>query len=131
MTKPILEILVPISLGELIDKITILQIKSRHLQGTAKVNVENELKALEKILKRHEIDINEELVKELIKVNEELWKIEDDIRELERRKVFDQNFINLARSVYVTNDQRAVIKKRINIIYGSALIEEKSYQSYQ
>ena len=125
-----MEILAPISLGELIDKITILQIKTRHLQGKAKRNSINELEKLKNILESLNIIIDQKLTEQLLKVNEELWKIEDDIREEERKKEFRQNFIELARKVYIKNDLRAAIKKEINIKYGSTLIEEKSYKNY-
>lgn len=123
-------ILAPISLGELIDKITILQIKSDHLKGNALVNVRNELLALDKILKSLGLHVNPELIQCLKEVNRELWQIEDAIRHQEKNKRFDESFVNLARSVYQTNDRRAAIKKEINISYGSAFIEEKSYQNY-
>ena len=130
MTKPIMEILAPISLGELIDKITILQIKTRQLQGKARRNSMNELEELQKILGSLNIIIDQKLTEQLLKVNEELWEIEDDIREEERKKEFRQNFIELARNVYIKNDLRAAIKKEINIKYGSKLMEEKSYKNY-
>lgn len=130
MTKPIMEILAPISLGELIDKITILQIKTRNLQGKARRNSMTELEGLENILGSLTIIIDQKLTEQLLKVNEELWEIEDDIREEERKKEFRQNFIELARKVYIKNDLRAAIKKEINIKYGSTLIEEKSYKNY-
>jgi len=123
-------ILAPISLGELIDKITILQIKSDYLKGTALVNVRNELLALDKILKSLGLQVNPELIQCLKEVNHKLWQIEDAIRYQEKNKRFDESFVNLARSVYRTNDRRAAIKKEINISYGSAFIEEKSYQNY-
>ena len=123
-------ILAPISLGELIDKITILQIKTQHLQGTALENVKKELKVLEATLNNLGFNIDATLIQCLKKVNEDLWHIEDDIREQERIQSFDENFIRLARSVYQHNDQRAAIKKKINTTYGSAYVEEKSYQQY-
>ena len=123
-------ILAPISLGELIDKITILQIKSDYLKGTALVNVRNELLALDKILKSLGLQVNPELIQCLKEVNHKLWQIEDAIRYQEKNKRFDESFVNLARSVYRTNDRRAAIKKEIKISYGSAFIEEKSYQNY-
>ena len=125
-----MEILAPISLGELIDKITILQIKTRQLQGKARRNSMNELEELQKILGSLNIIIDQKLTEQLLKVNEELWEIEDDIREEERKKEFRQNFIELARNVYIKNDLRAAIKKEINIKYGSKLMEEKSYKNY-
>ena len=128
--KPIQDILAPISLGELIDKITILQIKTQHLQGTALANVNRELEALESSLNKLHINIDPTLIQRLKEINQDLWQIEDDIREQERKKNFGKTFIYLARSVYQKNDHRAATKKEINTSYGSALVEEKSYQQY-
>ena len=128
--EPIQNIQVPISLGELIDKITILQIKTQHLQGTALGNVKKELEALEITLKGLNLDIDNTLIQRLKEVNQDLWHIEDDIREQERQKNFGDIFIQLARSVYHQNDQRSAIKKEINTSYGSAFTEEKSYRPY-
>ena len=127
---PVQDILAPISLGELIDKITILQIKTQHLQGTALENVKKELQALENTLNNLQLNIKPTLIRGLKEVNQDLWKIEDDIREQERQKSFDDTFIHLARSVYQQNDRRAAIKKEINTTYDSALVEEKSYKQY-
>lgn len=123
-------ILAPISLGELIDKITILQIKEQHLQGSALKNTKKELNALETTLKHLQLNIDCALIQRLKEVNQELWQIEDDIRDQESSKNFTETFIRLARSVYQQNDRRAAIKREINIAYGSPLMEEKSYQSY-
>jgi hypothetical protein len=127
------DILVPISPGELIDKITILQIKSARMTDAAKVaNVRAELTALEKTWRESAfaaIDIDEEWAA-LKRINEKLWVVEDDLREKERQKKFDQEFIELARAVYFTNDERAAVKRQINVKLGSKLIEEKSYASY-
>jgi hypothetical protein len=123
-------ILAPISLGELIDKITILQIKTQHLQGNSLENVKKELAALETTLNNLTLNLEPKLIQNLKEVNEVLWKIEDDIRDQERQKAFGETFIHLARSVYQQNDQRAAIKKEINTTYGSAFVEEKSYQEY-
>lgn len=123
-------ILVPVSLGELIDKITILEIKKQHLKGNALENVCNELYALTKTLESLKVSIDNTLIQRLKKVNQNLWRIEDSIRDHERAKSFGESFILLARSVYQMNDQRATIKKEINITYGSAFIEEKSYSKY-
>ena len=128
--KQIQDILAPISLGELIDKITILQIKTQHLQGTALDNVKKELEALATTLNNLQLNIDPTLIQRLQEVNQDLWQIEDDIRDQERQKSFDENFIELARSVYQQNDHRAAIKKEINTTYGSALVEEKAYQDY-
>ncbi len=128
--KPIQDILAPISLGELIDKITILQIKTQHLQDTALRNVKKELEALETTLNELQLNIDPTLIQRLKEVNQDLWQIEDDIRNQESQKNFDETFIHLARSVYQQNDCRAAIKKEINTTYGSTFIEEKSYQQY-
>ena len=128
MTIP--NIQAPISLGELIDKITILQIKTQHLQGNALENVKKELDALVAILNNLHLNIDPTFIERLKEVNQNLWQIEDDIRDQERQKSFTETFIELARSVYQQNDQRAAIKKEINTTYGSAFVEEKSYQQY-
>ena len=123
-------ILAQISLGELIDKITILQIKSLNFQGLSLQNVKTELAALETTLNNLGLDIEPKLIKNLKDVNQSLWNIEDEIRDQERKKVFDDTFILLARSVYQNNDLRAAIKKEINVTYNSDFVEEKSYQEY-
>ena len=128
--KPIQDILAPISLGELIDKITILQIKTQHLEGTALENVKKELEALETTLSDIQLNLDPTLIQRLKEVNQDLWQIEDDIRDQERQKSFGETFIRLARSVYQQNDRRSAIKKEINTTYGSTFVEEKSYQQY-
>ena len=128
--KPLAEIQASISLGELIDKITILQIKTQHLQGTSLENVQKELTALQGTLNALDLQVDPALVQRLKEVNAALWQIEDDIRDKEREKDFGEGFIQLARSVYQQNDRRAAIKKEINTTYGSAFVEEKSYQDY-
>lgn len=124
---------VELSYGEMLDKITILQIKSERMTDAAKVaNVTKELNLLTGLWKSDEkssVDIKEEIAS-LKKINEVLWEIEDNIRDKERAKEFDEKFIELARAVYVTNDQRAEIKRIINSKLGSELIEEKSYTDY-
>ena len=127
---PTQEILAPISLGELIDKITILQIKINHLKGPALENTQAELNALDQTFNNLQINIDTSLIQRLKDVNQKLWSIEDEIRDQERQNSFGEIFINLARSVYIQNDQRAAIKKEINTLYGSKLVEEKSYQKY-
>ena len=127
------EILVPVSFGELLDKIAILQIKSERMGDPAKLaNVRNELEALEKTWLAHPAAGNDiaELRARLRAVNERLWEIEDDIRLKEKAQAFDAGFVKLARSVYFENDIRARIKKDINLALGSAYVEEKSYQDY-
>ncbi|MGN6093937.1 hypothetical protein HBF26_14595 [Luteibacter jiangsuensis] len=124
----------PVSYGELIDKITILRIKLQEIKDEAKLaNVRNELELLEATWsndKASEVDIADE-TRRLLEVNQRLWKIEDDIRMKERAQAFDQEFIKLARSVYIENDERAAIKREINVKLGSTLVEEKSYQDYR
>ena len=124
---------VVLSVGELIDKITILQLKMKFIKNKEQLNnVKNELRTLKPLLKENNLEtpkINK-LFTELYEVNLKLWKIEDKIREKERQSDFSDEFISLARSVYYTNDKRADIKKKINFISGSELIEEKSYAKY-
>ena len=128
------EIKVPISPGELLDKITILRIKSQRIGDPAKVaNVRLELRVLEETWNASafaKVDIEAE-IGALATVNEHLWVIEDDIRDKERAQAFDAEFIRLARDVYFENDERAAIKRRINAKLGSAIFEEKSYRNYQ
>ena len=128
-----MQLQVPVSVGEVLDKITILQIKLAHISdATKRANIQNELDALLPLVAGDAFttDQMQGLMAELKAVNEALWDIEDDIREKEAAKSFDAEFIRLARAVYVTNDKRAEIKKQINLATGSALIEEKSYESY-
>ena len=122
----------PISLGELIDKISILIIKGKNIQDNAKlVLIKNELKLLnDTVSKVVKVDNIKDYLDKLIEINSQLWKIEDDIRECERKKNFDENFVQLARLVYVTNDKRAAIKLEINKKFGSEIIEVKSYNKY-
>ena len=126
-------IIIPTSSGELIDKISILKIKKKKIINKLKLkNVKNELFLLNKIYKKN-FKKNKKLIiyeKQLIKINTKLWDIEDRIRFLESRKSFKSEFIKLARSVYINNDERAEIKKKINRLTGSDLVEEKSYKSY-
>jgi hypothetical protein len=127
------EILIPISPGELLDKITILQIKSERISDPNKnANVQAELKLLvdvwEKSVKQD--DVIDDLTKAMRSINETLWDIEDDIRDEERNHSFRERFVELARSVYVTNDERANIKKKVNLHLNSDIVEEKSYQEY-
>lgn len=122
--------LVPISLGELIDKITILEIKKENFSGDKLNNVEKELDSLLKFYNEMETDELFLLKSKLLEVNKKLWKIEDDLREKERNKEFDQEFIELARAVYFTNDERSRIKKDINLLTNSEFIEEKGYEEY-
>ena len=122
----------PISLGELVDKISILMIKKKNISDSIKLeHVAKELEFLQITLKKYisEDKINK-FIEELVNINSKLWKIEDDIRECERNKLFDQTFIDLARSVYFTNDERAKVKNDINKAFGSELVEVKSYEKY-
>lgn len=122
----------PISLGELMDKISILKIKKKNISDKSKLNfINDELMLLEEILEKSVINkkISEYLYK-LVEVNSKLWKIEDKIRDCERDKKFNQEFIDLARAVYITNDLRSEIKLDINKYFGSKLVEVKSYEKY-
>ena len=128
------DILVPLSPGELLDKIGILRIKVAHIQDATKLaNVKLELSLLEQVWKdaggsEHDVSLES---RALQNVNERLWDIEDRIRDKEARQIFDRDFIELARAVYICNDERAAIKKRINQQLGSRLVEEKSYKQYR
>ena len=128
------DILVPISPGELLDKITILRIKAARMSDATKVaNVRLELSLLEETWRESvdaAIDVSAD-ERALHAVNERLWVIEDDIRDKERAQAFDARFIELARAVYMENDERAAIKKRINTTLGSRIVEEKSYKPYR
>lgn len=124
---------VDISIGEFLDKLTILQIKSERISDPDKLeSINKELSLLEgtwQASPHASVDLATEIA-DLKKINETLWEIEDNIRDKERDKVFDQEFIELARAVYINNDQRAAIKRAINLKTGSELIEEKSYAAY-
>ena len=124
-----MKILTPISLGELYDKISILEIKKDRIKDEEKLkNIDFELSELLSIAKNYPIE--SDLYIKLKRVNLSLWDIEDNIRIKEKNKKFDEWFINLARSVYFTNDERSDIKKEINQLYGSQIVEEKSYEKY-
>ena len=122
-----IEIHAQISIGELIDKITILKIKQVKMKGDQLENVNKELKSLETIIKDYQIDVDKDLFDKLKKINYSLWEIEDSIRLKEKKQEFDKDFIELARSVYIQNDKRSLIKKNINRRYNSNITEEKSY----
>jgi len=127
------ELMVPISPGELVDKITILEIKSERMSDATKLaNVRTELELLTATWRASEFASSDVAAdwKALRSVNEQLWDIEDRIRDKERDRAFDDVFIELARAVYVTNDERATVKKSINSKLGSTLVEEKSYADY-
>lgn len=122
----------PVSLGELVDKISILHIKNTNIKDNEKLLlVKEELSLLQQTLNDH---VNSDQIKpfldSLIDINSKLWVIEDDIRDCERDKNFDQKFIDLARSVYFTNDKRSEIKLEINKKFGSKIVEVKSYEKY-
>jgi len=124
---------VPVSPGEVLDKITILEIKSERMSDPEKVaNVRAELSLLQKtwdgVIK--DTDVIRDLHAQLKEINEALWEIEDDIRDKERVKEFDERFVELARAVYFTNDRRSKVKKELNLHLGSEIVEEKSYQDY-
>jgi hypothetical protein len=127
------EIKVPISPGELIDKLTILEIKAANISDATKLaNVNIELQLLQETWRSSAFasaNIDAEW-KQLRDINKKLWDIEDDIRDKERERKFDQEFIELARAVYFTNDERAAVKKQINTKLGSKIVEEKSYAAY-
>ena len=125
---------IEVSNGEILDKITILVIKSKKITDPIKLkNINNELDELQPFLDVVGYESNStvnSLVKELESVNEKLWDVEDKLRDKERSKQFDDEFIKLARDVYFTNDERAKIKKHLNEVTNSKLVEEKSYQKY-
>jgi hypothetical protein len=123
------EILVPISLGELYDKLTILIIKLTEIKDEEKLkNVQKEYALIKKICENYPIDL--QYLIDLLHVNKSLWNVEDKIRIKEAHKTYDEEFVELARQVYFDNDKRSVIKKEINVKYGSNLVEEKSYEKY-
>ena len=126
-------IMAPVSAGELLDKITILRVKALRLGNPDKLrNVQYELRELEAISEQHIVTSKQiaDLMEELYYVNPELWDIEDGKRDAERRQAFDDRFIKLARDVYLKNDLRARIKKEINLLTGSAIVEEKSHHEF-
>ena len=122
----------PVSLGELVDKISILHIKNINIKDDEKLKlIREEIELLNQTLNKH-INKNDiqKYLDSLIEINSKLWVIEDDIRDCERNKKFDQTFIDLARSVYFTNDKRSEVKLEINKKFGSKIIEVKSYEEY-
>jgi len=124
---------IEISTGELVDKITILELKLKNIKNDEEKikNVKHEFEILTESLKQTNISQESELYRKLYDVNQKLWNIEDEIRIKEKNKEFDENFIELARSVYFTNDVRARIKREIDISTGSNIINEKSYEDYE
>lgn len=126
---------VEVSNGELLDKLTILELKMSNISDDKKlINVKKEFNELTPLAKLLFEKFKDELLikyKELALINSQLWKIEDDIRECEKNKNFGEKFVELARAVYFTNDKRSDVKKQINILTGSGFIEEKSYEDYE
>jgi hypothetical protein len=122
---------IEVSVGEIVDKLSILQIKTAFIKDEEKLNnVKNEYDYLYDIV-FNEMRIEQTDFFDMVSINQKLWKIEDDIRDKERDKNFDSEFVELARSVYFTNDKRAEVKKKINLKYGSLFVEEKSYSDYK
>lgn len=121
---------IEVSNGEIVDKLTIIEIKLKHIQDTEKrKNLTTEYEVLDKAVQKI-IDKQHDLYRELLHINQQLWDIEDTIRDLERDKDFGEKFIETARAVYFTNDKRSEVKRKINGLTGSLLVEEKSYQKY-
>jgi hypothetical protein len=121
---------IEVSIGEIVDKLSILQIKLENITDEGKlVNIKKEFNYLYNIVFK-DLKMQLDDYQRLLDINKQLWDIEDDIRDEERAKRFEDRFIELARAVYVTNDERSRIKKDINIKYGSDFVEEKSYQDY-
>lgn len=123
---------IEVSTGEIVDKLSILQIKKLNILEEDKlINIKKEFDYLLNIVENEiGISTSDELYLKLFTINKKLWDIEDDIRDKERAKSFGDEFVNLARSVYFTNDERAKVKKEINVKYGSDFVEEKSYKDY-
>ena len=127
-----------ISIGEAIDRLTILKIKIGNIKDDSKLkNIRYEHELLERSIHKHypeaqifPLKVENNLFGDLYKVNKELWDVEDKLREFERNKIFDDRFVQLARSVYFLNDKRASIKKEINTEFKSIIVEEKSYEKY-
>jgi predicted nuclease with TOPRIM domain len=121
---------IEVSNGEIVDKLTIIELKLKHIKDEPKlVNLKKEYEVLNAAVEKI-IDKKHELYQELLGINQQLWDIEDTIRDLERDKNFGEKFIETARAVYFTNDMRSEVKRKINELTGSQLIEEKSYQKY-
>lgn len=128
-----MEVNIPVSLGELLDKISILEIKNKKITNESKlVNIKKELSGLKNVLKELDINMSEanDLFEDIYKINLSLWEIEDSIRLLEKNEDFGKDFVKLARSVYITNDKRFEVKNKINQLFKSQYIEEKSYEDY-
>jgi predicted nucleic acid-binding Zn-ribbon protein len=128
-----MHVMIPVAPGELVDKITILRIKAERITDASKLdNVKRELALLEAVLNERlpASETLDDLTETLQSINETLWDVEDDIRDCERASSFGEEFVSLARAVYVTNDRRAELKREINTLLGSTIIEEKSYAAY-
>ena len=121
---------IPVSVGELVDKITILEIKCEKLRGQKRINSTKELTLLTTIFKMLMLTLDQSIIDSLKSVNLSIWSLEDQIRQKEREKDFNSEFNELARSIYRFNDKRASIKRQINLITNSDIIEEKSYSEY-
>ena len=121
---------IPVSIGELVDKITILKIKLKFINGQKRVNVKKEYDLLNDVLKDSSLIIEDDLMSDLQGINQKLWDVEDEIRIKELNNDFKKDFIMLARSIYKLNDKRSEIKKKINIKYNSIIVEEKIYEKY-
>ena len=121
---------VPISVGELIDKVSILEIKKDKLKNLKLKNILKELSFLRAVIEKNSIFIPDEIFFQLKSINLKLWDIENKIRIKEKNKEFDNEFIELARSVYLNDDRRSETKKELNIMFNSGIIEEKSYEKY-
>lgn len=123
---------IEVSIGEVVDKYTILTIKKLFIYEKDKLeNIEREWKSIKDALHRkYPETLTDPLTQDLYNLNKKLWHVEDDLRDMEHKKIFDEKFVELARQVYQLNDVRAIIKKQINIKYGSELVEEKSYKEY-
>jgi hypothetical protein len=120
---------IEVSIGEVVDKYTILTIKKLFIHDSEKLaNVEKEWKIIKSALKKHPETLTDPFTQELYDINKKLWKVEDDLRDCEHKSYFGEKFVELAREVYQLNDVRAIIKKQINMKYGSELVEEKSYK---
>jgi hypothetical protein len=129
--KMVEQIMVPVSFGELFDKLTILEIKQVHISDLEKKkNVEQELAFIRSVIHQNSLKLDAEIYSSLKDVNSRLWVVEDALRDCERSKTFDAHFIELARSVYVLNDERFRVKSKINQVLGSSIREEKSYAPY-
>lgn len=122
-------IFIPVSLGELVDKITILEIKCKKIDDHISLsNVQKELSLLNDVLLKLDLAFNHNFLVDLREVNEKLWDVEDAIRDCEKEQLFDSKFVNLARSIYKLNDRRSRVKRELNEVFGSQLIEEKWYR---